>query len=165
MCSEKDPHPLAVTESMAAGNAVIASDRVGCVGPTDAARPGVNALAGVSCEICHKIFDADPLSNATGFITGTVTITRPVPAGPSTIMAQYGLLGDVSYIISDVMNPSLNPDVGVLMITHYKRILNYIKPDYVHVMYDGALVRSGGKELALELEEKGYDWLREAGAA
>jgi Fe-S cluster assembly ATP-binding protein len=52
-------------------------------------------------------------------------------------------------------------NMGVLVITHYQRILNYIKPDYVHVMMGGRIVESGGPELALELEEKGYDWLRE----
>jgi Fe-S cluster assembly ATP-binding protein len=51
--------------------------------------------------------------------------------------------------------------MGVLVITHYQRILNYIKPDFVHVMMAGRIVESGGSELALELEEKGYDWLRE----
>jgi len=49
----------------------------------------------------------------------------------------------------------------VLLITHYQRMLNYIKPDYVHVMVDGRIIRSGGPELAHELEEKGYDWTRE----
>ncbi|HET7275424.1 MAG TPA: Fe-S cluster assembly ATPase SufC [Longimicrobiaceae bacterium] len=52
-------------------------------------------------------------------------------------------------------------NMGVLLITHYQRMLNYITPDRVHVMVDGRIVRSGGKELALELEEKGYDWVRE----
>jgi Fe-S cluster assembly ATP-binding protein len=52
-------------------------------------------------------------------------------------------------------------DMGVLVITHYQRILNYIKPDHVHVMLRGRIVESGGPELALALEEKGYDWLRE----
>lgn len=50
--------------------------------------------------------------------------------------------------------------LGVLVITHYQRILDYLKPDYVHIMMDGRIVRSGGPELARELEEKGYDWLR-----
>jgi Fe-S cluster assembly ATP-binding protein len=49
----------------------------------------------------------------------------------------------------------------VLLITHYQRMLNYIKPDRVHVMVDGRIIRSGGPELALELEERGYDWVRE----
>ncbi|MEZ4516827.1 MAG: Fe-S cluster assembly ATPase SufC [Chloroflexota bacterium] len=52
-------------------------------------------------------------------------------------------------------------DMGMLVITHYQRILNYIKPDYVHIMLDGRIVESGGPELALHLEESGYDWLRE----
>ncbi len=49
-------------------------------------------------------------------------------------------------------------------MTHYQRILNYVKPDYVHVLYHGKFVKSGGPELAQELEEKGYDWLRETAA-
>jgi Fe-S cluster assembly ATP-binding protein len=51
--------------------------------------------------------------------------------------------------------------MGMLVITHYQRILNYIQPDYVHVMLDGRIVESGGPELAIRLEESGYDWLRE----
>ncbi len=53
------------------------------------------------------------------------------------------------------------PEMGVLVITHYQRLLNYIRPDYVHVLMDGLIVREGGPELALELEEKGYDFIRE----
>jgi Fe-S cluster assembly ATP-binding protein len=52
--------------------------------------------------------------------------------------------------------------IGILLITHYQRILNYIVPDHVHVMVQGRIVRSGGKDLALELEERGYDWARES---
>ena len=52
-----------------------------------------------------------------------------------------------------------NPDVSILLITHYQRILDFIKPDKVHVFVDGNIVESGGPELALELEKKGYDWL------
>ena len=52
-------------------------------------------------------------------------------------------------------------DMSVLLITHYQRMLNYVKPDFVHVMVDGRIIRSGGPELALELEEKGYEWARE----
>jgi Fe-S cluster assembly ATP-binding protein len=51
-------------------------------------------------------------------------------------------------------------NIGILLITHYQRILNYVQPDYVHVMMAGRIVQSGGPELALELEQKGYDWLR-----
>ena len=53
------------------------------------------------------------------------------------------------------------PDNAFLLITHYQRLLNYIEPDYIHVMYDGKIVTSGGKELAIELENKGYDFLEE----
>ena len=56
-------------------------------------------------------------------------------------------------------------DMAVLLITHYQRMLNYVKPDYVHVMVDGRIIRSGGPELALELEEKGYEWARELATA
>jgi hypothetical protein len=59
------------------------------------------------------------------------------------------------------VNSLRSPDLGVLLITHYQRLLNYIIPDYVHVMEAGRIVRSGRKELALELEERGYDWARE----
>jgi Fe-S cluster assembly ATP-binding protein len=54
----------------------------------------------------------------------------------------------------------IGPNLGVLLITHYQRILNYITPDFVHVMLDGRIVKSGGKELAQELEEKGYEGVR-----
>ncbi|MDC0312305.1 Fe-S cluster assembly ATPase SufC, partial [bacterium] len=54
---------------------------------------------------------------------------------------------------------------GMLVITHYQRLLDYIVPDVVHVMFDGKIVKSGGKDLALELEEKGYDWVKEELAA
>ncbi|HOJ37103.1 MAG TPA: Fe-S cluster assembly ATPase SufC [Ignavibacteriales bacterium] len=54
-----------------------------------------------------------------------------------------------------------NPESSVLLITHYQRLLNYIQPDYVHVLVNGRIAKSGGKELALELEEKGYDWIKE----
>jgi Fe-S cluster assembly ATP-binding protein len=58
------------------------------------------------------------------------------------------------------VNSLRGPEMGVLLVTHYQRILNYIKPDFVHVMIKGKIVQSGGAELAKELEEKGYDWLR-----
>jgi Fe-S cluster assembly ATP-binding protein len=57
------------------------------------------------------------------------------------------------------------PERAILLVTHYQRLLNYVVPDYVHVMYNGRIVRSGGKELALELESQGYAWLEEAAAA
>ncbi|WP_322799291.1 Fe-S cluster assembly ATPase SufC [Thermoflexus sp.] len=63
--------------------------------------------------------------------------------------------------VAEGINRIFNPNMGILLITHYQRILNYIKPHFVHVMYNGRVVASGGPELALELEEKGYEWLRE----
>jgi len=72
-----------------------------------------------------------------------------------------GLDIDGLRIVSEGVNALRGPDLGVLCITHYYRILQYLKPDFVHVLLDGRIVRSGGKELAVELEEKGYDWIRQ----
>lgn len=72
-----------------------------------------------------------------------------------------GLDIDALKVVSDGVNTLAGPDLGVLVITHYQRLLNYIKPDYVHVMLDGRIVESGGPDLALHLEEHGYDWVRE----
>jgi Fe-S cluster assembly ATP-binding protein len=63
--------------------------------------------------------------------------------------------------VSEGVNALKGPGMGVLVITHYQRILNYIKPQFVHVMYEGQIVESGGADLALVLEEQGYDWVRE----
>jgi len=60
------------------------------------------------------------------------------------------------------VNALRSPERSAIVITHYQRLLNYIVPDFVHVMSAGRIVRSGGKELALELEEKGYDWIVKA---
>jgi Fe-S cluster assembly ATP-binding protein len=72
-----------------------------------------------------------------------------------------GLDIDALRIVSEGVNTLLSNDLGVLIITHYQRLLNYIKPDYVHVMLGGQIVESGGPDLALHLEEKGYEWIRE----
>jgi Fe-S cluster assembly ATP-binding protein len=72
-----------------------------------------------------------------------------------------GLDIDALRIVSEGVNRLTGPNLGVLVITHYQRILNYIKPQFVHIMMDGQIVESGGPSLALELEERGYDWLRE----
>lgn len=72
-----------------------------------------------------------------------------------------GLDIDALKIVSEGVNILKEQNVGVLLITHYQRMLNYIKPDYVHIMLGGAIVESGGAELALHLEEHGYDWVRE----
>ena len=72
-----------------------------------------------------------------------------------------GLDIDALKIVANGVNSLRGPNLGVLLITHYQRLLDYIVPDYVHVMVQGRIMRSGGKELALELEEKGYDWVRD----
>jgi Fe-S cluster assembly ATP-binding protein len=74
-----------------------------------------------------------------------------------------GLDIDALRIVSEGVNTlhAQNPQMGVLVITHYQRLLNYIKPHFVHVLIDGRIVESGGPELALHLEERGYDWLKE----
>jgi Fe-S cluster assembly ATP-binding protein len=73
-----------------------------------------------------------------------------------------GLDIDALKTVAHGVNSLRGPNIGILLITHYQRILNYIVPDHVHVMVQGRIVRSGGKELALELEERGYDWARDA---
>ena len=70
-----------------------------------------------------------------------------------------GLDIDALKIVSHGVNKLRRPDNAQLVITHYQRLLNYIVPDFVHVLVDGRIVRTGGKQLALELEEKGYDWI------
>jgi Fe-S cluster assembly ATP-binding protein len=72
-----------------------------------------------------------------------------------------GLDIDALRIVSEGVNTLAGPNVGILLITHYQRILNYIKPHFVHVMVHGKFAVSGGPELALQLEEKGYDWIKE----
>lgn len=72
-----------------------------------------------------------------------------------------GLDIDALKTVANAVNRLHKPDDAILVVTHYQRLLNYITPDQVHVLADGRIVRSGGKELAWELEEKGYDWVRE----
>ncbi len=72
-----------------------------------------------------------------------------------------GLDIDALRIVADGVNKLRSDERAFVVITHYQRLLDYIVPDFVHVMVDGRIVKSGGKELALELEEKGYDWIRE----
>jgi Fe-S cluster assembly ATP-binding protein len=72
-----------------------------------------------------------------------------------------GLDIDALKTVSDGVNRFRAPDKAVVLVTHYQRILNYVTPDVVHVLIGGRIVRSGGRELALELESRGYDWLRE----
>jgi len=76
-----------------------------------------------------------------------------------------GLDIDALKVVAKGVNAMRSPDRGFLVITHYQRLLDYIQPDHVHVMHDGQIVKSGGKELALELEESGYDFLKEGALA
>ena len=75
-----------------------------------------------------------------------------------------GLDIDAVRIVAEGVNSLRRPDNATILVTHYQRLLNYIVPDYVHVLFDGRIVKSGGKELALELEERGYDWVHEVAA-
>jgi Fe-S cluster assembly ATP-binding protein len=72
-----------------------------------------------------------------------------------------GLDIDALRTVSDGVNALRGPELGAVVITHYQRILDYIKPDFVHIMFEGRIVESGGPEMALQLEEQGYDWIRE----
>jgi Fe-S cluster assembly ATP-binding protein len=71
-----------------------------------------------------------------------------------------GLDIDALRIVAEGVNALRKPDNATIVVTHYQRLLDYIVPDYVHVLYKGKIVKSGGKELAMELEEKGYDWIK-----
>jgi Fe-S cluster assembly ATP-binding protein len=73
-----------------------------------------------------------------------------------------GLDIDALRSVAEGVNALRHPDRAIILVTHYQRLLDYVEPDFVHVLSDGRIVRSGGKSLALELEEKGYDWLKEA---
>ena len=72
-----------------------------------------------------------------------------------------GLDIDALKIVADGVNHMRGKDRGILIITHYQRLLNYIVPDRVHIMWDGRIVKSGDKSLAFEVEERGYDWVKQ----
>jgi len=72
-----------------------------------------------------------------------------------------GLDIDALRVVANGVNKLRTPENGFVVITHYQRLLDYIVPDFVHVLFEGRIVKSGGKELALELEEKGYDWIKQ----
>ena len=76
-----------------------------------------------------------------------------------------GLDIDALRIVANGVNSLRRPDNATIVVTHYQRLLNYIVPDFVHVLANGRIVKSGGKELALELEARGYDWLLEEAVA
>ncbi len=86
-----------------------------------------------------------------------MSLLRPVMAVMDE--TDSGLDIDALRTVSDGINTLRSPETGILLITHYQRILNYVTPDQIHVLYRGKIVRSGGRELAAELEEKGYDWI------
>jgi Fe-S cluster assembly ATP-binding protein len=71
-----------------------------------------------------------------------------------------GLDIDALRVVAGGVNQLRTPENAIIVVTHYQRLLNYIVPDFVHVLSNGQIAREGGKELALELEEKGYDWIR-----
>ncbi len=75
-----------------------------------------------------------------------------------------GLDIDALRVVADSVNALRSPDRSFIIVTHYQRLLNYIVPDFVHVLFNGRIVKSGGKELALDLEERGYDWIKEENA-
>ena len=72
-----------------------------------------------------------------------------------------GLDIDALRIVADAVNKLRSKDRSFLIVTHYQRLLNYIVPDFIHVLYNGRIVKSGTKDLAFELEERGYDWVKE----
>ena len=73
-----------------------------------------------------------------------------------------GLDIDALKIVANGVNSLANTSNAIVLITHYQRLLDYIKPDYIHVMQDGQIIKTGTRELALELEKKGYDWIKES---
>src|SRR5436305_13891238 len=75
-----------------------------------------------------------------------------------------GLDIDALRVVAEGVNKLRSPENATILVTHYQRLLNYIVPDYVHVLAGGKIVKSGGKDLALELEEKGYDWIQNTGS-
>jgi Fe-S cluster assembly ATP-binding protein len=75
-----------------------------------------------------------------------------------------GLDIDALKTVAEAVNALRSPQRAFVVVTHYQRLLNYIVPDFVHVLAEGRIVKSGGKQLALELEDKGYDWVRPEGA-
>jgi Fe-S cluster assembly ATP-binding protein len=86
-----------------------------------------------------------------------MSLLRPVMAVMDE--TDSGLDIDALRTVAEGINALRSPEMAILLITHYQRILNYVTPDHVHVLYRGRIVRSGGRELAAELEDKGYDWI------
>jgi Fe-S cluster assembly ATP-binding protein len=101
-----------------------------------------------------------------GLLRGEKSATRSCRWRPRARLAildetDSGLDIDALRVVATRVDSLRRPDNATILVTHYQRLLNYITPDFVHVLHAGRIVKSGGKELALELEERGYDWLRE----
>ena len=117
----------------------------------------------------HRPGPAEPRGQR-GLLRRREEAQRDLPDGGARAEARdarrdrLGLDIDALKIVADGVNALRSPDRAIVVVTHYQRLLNYIVPDFVHVLSDGRIVKSGGKELALELEEKGYGWI-EAGAS
>ncbi len=125
-------------------------------------------------EVKTKLVDMDPAmmnrSVNTGFSGGEKKrneILQMAVLEPRLAIldeTDSGLDIDALKVVATGVNALRRPDNATIVVTHYQRLLNYIVPDYVHVLANGRIVKSGGKELALELEEKGYDWIPGAAA-
>ena len=99
------------------------------------------------------------MSSATALRVPTVDHLSTLLAGqPLLAPSPWGHVNALR-IVSQGVNQLINPDNAVILVTHYQRLLNYIVPDFVHVMEAGRIIKTGGKELALELEARGYDWV------
>src|SRR6266511_343600 len=92
----------------------------------------------------------------------SASMSRPESVSSRT---DSGLDIDALKTVAQGVNRLRRSDNALILVTHYQRLLQYVEPDHVHVLFDGHIVKSGGKELALELERKGYDWIREEVAA
>ena len=100
---------------------------------------------------------------------GTLRLIHVLPITPAMLVEyvpadfdaqQRASAEDAMKIVANGVNHLIKPDNAIVLVTHYQRLLNYIMPDYVHVIEGGQIVKTGGEELALELERRGYDWVR-----
>ena len=104
--------------------------------------------------ILREEFEEGPLV----YLDSAATSQKP---GPVLDETDSGLDIDALRVVANGVNSVAGPDMGVLIITHYQRILHLIEPDFVHVMWNGQIVKEGGPELVTVLEEKGYGWIKE----
>ena len=100
------------------------------------------------------------------FVNGRLRETHALPPSLAVLdETDSGLDIDALKVVANGVNSLRSPERSMVVVTHYQRLLEHIVPDFVHVLSNGRIVRSGGRELALELEERGYDWLREGADA